>query len=470
MAHNESTGEPAGTGRDPFDLIRLQDPAAGAAPDLAALRRRIDARIEADGIGDDLFAADSAGGVRAMVLDLDEARTRRSGQRRWLQVAAAAVGVMAVGLGGYLVGNTGSTGQSDIAAPTVVAPSAPAGSPETADPTTSATTPGANRGSVPPTPGADVPPNAMAGGGADTKMMVGNRTVFTAGSGLSSQTGQAQGWTLDPASVFSKKTVATVARELGVAGTPRLENGSWNVGPVDGSGPAVQLMPDGAANVSYSDPSKDPYRCAGDTSATCTVTGVAPTGAAAITEATTLLGSLGVDTSTVTFTVPDPMDTSLTTVMAEVTVGDAPSGLTWSVGLVADGVQSLYGPLAPVVPLGDLPVISPVEAVARLSDPRFGTTGPVLFDGGTVTGAADDGGAVSGATVADPTPPAVLQPGAPIAWPVDRVTISGSSLAVTQQFQQDGAVLLLPAYHLTDDAGSTWTVIAAADSAFDFQG
>lgn len=453
MAHNESTGEPAGTGRDPFELIRLQDPAAGLAPDVASLRRRVAERIEADRIGGDLFEDDTVGAVPATVLDLDEARTRRSGQRRWLQVAAAAVGVMAVGLGGYLVGNGGDT-KNEVALPetTVQAPfSSPADIPSVPNTT--------------PQPG----PSAMGTeGGAktgDTKLMVGNRTVFTAGADLSNTAGTAPGWTFDPASVFSKKSIAAAAKELGVSGTPRLEAGTWSVGPVDGSGPGVQLMPDGTASLSFSDSTKDPYRCTSTSEdpATCPPGKKAPTGEAAVKQATALIGDLGVDTTTLKFTELDPMDSSLTSVQAEVLINGNPSGVSWSIGLVADGVQSLYGPLAPVVSLGDFPVISPAEAVTRLTDPRFGFTG-----GGPI--AYDAAGAAETAPVTDPTPPTVAEPGKPIAWPVAQVTITGAELVTTSQYQPDGAVLLLPAYNLTDDAGSVWTVIAAADSAFDFSG
>ena len=46
--------------------------------------------------------------------------------------------------------------------------------------------------------------------------------------------------------------------------------------------------------------------------------------------------------------------------------------LAWSLELSATGISSVSGGLAPLVSLGDYPVVSATEAFDRLSDPRFG--------------------------------------------------------------------------------------------------
>ena len=88
----------------------------------------------------------------------------------------------------------------------------------------------------------------------------GGRTVFTA-SGLSTEGGSGDAWGFDAAGTCSEATVAAAAAALGVSGQPRLEYGTWTVGPNDGSGASVSLSPDGLASLSYYDPTRDPWNC-----------------------------------------------------------------------------------------------------------------------------------------------------------------------------------------------------------------
>jgi hypothetical protein len=104
--------------------------------------------------------------------------------------------------------------------------------------------------------------------------------------------------------------------------------------------------------------------------------------------------------------------------------------------------------------LGSYPVISEVEAVERLGDPRFV-------------------GAVLGSAKQDPPPQeeagplTVPVPGGPLAWPVDDVTIRSAALIEVRYTLPDGAVLLVPAYDLTDDEGNRWTVMAVDEERLD---
>ncbi len=108
--------------------------------------------------------------------------------------------------------------------------------------------------------------------------------------------------------------------------------------------------------------------------------------------------------------------------------------------------------------LGDYPVISEEDAVERLGDPRF--AGAVLgprqsgADEGTSSGSASGGGAP--------------EPGGPIAWPVEDVTIVSATLTEVRYTLPGGTVLLVPAYDLADAAGSTWTVLAVDEELLDF--
>jgi hypothetical protein len=103
--------------------------------------------------------------------------------------------------------------------------------------------------------------------------------------------------------------------------------------------------------------------------------------------------------------------------------------------------------------LGSYPVISEVEAVERLGDPRFA-------------------GAVLRRTSEDPPqdeagPQAMPVPGGPLAWPVEDVTIRSAALIEVRYTPPDGTVLLVPAYDLTDAEGNHWTVMAVDDDLLD---
>ena len=103
--------------------------------------------------------------------------------------------------------------------------------------------------------------------------------------------------------------------------------------------------------------------------------------------------------------------------------------------------------------LGTYPVVSEVEAVERLGDPRFS---------GAVLGRSGQAGPSEGAG-----PRTVPESGGPIAWPVEDVTIVSATLTEVR-YPADGAVLLVPAYDLTDTEGGVWTVMAVDEELLDF--
>ncbi len=488
------------TGRAPEDeaLARLHaaDPAAATgAPvlDAAALRDSVDRRIAAGATpGADLLAEGGDGdGEAATVTTL---RSRRPA--RWLQVAAVVAGIAVVGGGSYALGRSGGDGATAASSAIVLDQSG------------------------------SQPLAAAESAAADSRVAswFGGRTVFTA-AGLPDDAGTAHAWAFDGASVFSAETAARIATALGVSGDPTLQWGSWTVGPTDGSGPSVTLQPDGTAGVSYYDPTRDPWSCtvsapdqpgtgAADGSAAdgATASGAAtldgstdvpsvgaidpglleqeqvdpsfsatiapcdpaaapaPTGDAALGQVRDLLTLLGVDPAGFEIVVEDTGDdTRSSQVTANQVVDGQRTGLAWSFTLVDGGVQSLYGFLAPLVDLGEYPVVGAATAVDRLGDPRFGpSSGGVM----PLARAEATDGAVTDDSVAsdDPTVPTTAAPGAAISWPVQQVTITGARLGVTQVVQADGAALLVPAYELTGDDGSTWSVVAVAEASLDLAG
>jgi len=493
-----------------IDRVRAADPAASAEPDLTRLRAAVAERATA--------AAGAAEGDlagSAVVTELAPVRAARTGRRRgvWIQVAAAVVGLSVIGGGSWALGRLG---QPPIAAPVSLGSGSSEGGAVTA---------------VAPRAASGAAAADSAAGMGTSKLMApgyGGRTVFT-GSGLSTDGATATVWGFDPASVYSADTAAHLASVLGVSGTPSKAWGAWVVGVQDGTGPTVQLQPDGLASFSYYDPSRDPWACVksapdvpsatvepgaagaagsatGDTAPApavapaigaatpgaeptlgtavpeqldpsygCATTSAepAPTGDAAIAKARDLMGSLGVDAGGYRFEVQaDQGQPTATYVSASRLLDGQLTGVQWSFTLLADGVQSLYGSLAPVVDLGPYTLISPADAVARLGDARFdagyGGVMPLATDA-TARGAVAGSGSASVATAApEPTVPATPTAGRSIPWPVRTVTLTTSRLGLGMTTLDTGAVLLLPSYELGDAEGSTWSVIAVTDDRLDF--
>ncbi|WP_315099299.1 hypothetical protein, partial [uncultured Cellulomonas sp.] len=393
-------------------------------------------------------------------------RTRRA--PRWLQVAAAVAGVAVIGGGGYAYG-LGSAPETLTAAPAITLDG------------------GAARD--------DAAPEAasMAGGStADSAKMMypwwGGRTVFTA-SGLSSEGGSGDAWGFDAAGTYSESRVAAAAAALGVSGQPRLEYGTWSVGPNDGSGASVSLSADGLASLSYYDPTRDPWNCvrsapdspqepatdaeggvalpepAIDGTGQCTATAPAPTGDTAVGQAKDALTAVGVDPAGYQLVAStDPGSPQVTNVTASQVLDGQQTGVTANVTLVAEGVQSLYVPLATLVELGTYDVVSPAEAVERLGDPRFGASG----GGGVMPLAAESARADDTMVAPEPTVPPTPSAGSPLAWPVQDVTLVSARLGVALTTLPTGASVLVPTYELADAEGVTWSVIAVVDDQLDF--
>jgi len=467
--------------------VRAADPAAAAEPDTAALRAAVDERRAAPG-----------------VVVPDELAARRA--RRWTGLPAKIAGVAAAALivgggGGYAIGASGTgeaTGVGDVVA-------------DGAAPEMTLGGPGGEGEDVPagayaPEPGGDL---SMPEG---DRYWGGGRTVFTA-SGLSDEGATLHAFGFDSAAAFTEQTIAAAAAALGVAGTPELRDGVWVVGPNDGTAASVQLYPDGTVSLSYWDPAKDLYYCpvvmedsaasddsaAGEASAgggtdavepgvvepgvvapepdPCEARdfGPAPTGDAAAQVLRDVLAALGMDPAGYEFQVDHYAEQPESTyVTAYQVVNGQRSGVAWSANLTGAGLQSVYGSVAPLVDIGEYQVVSPVEAVERLMDPRFGSGyyGPLYYaeDVGGVARADDDvsSSEVAPAPPTTPTVPPTVGSGSTIAWPVSAATIVEARLGLALHTQPNGAAVLVPTYELVSDDGGVWSVIAVADSHLDF--
>jgi hypothetical protein len=210
----------------------------------------------------------------------------------------------------------------------------------------------------------------------------------------------------------------------------------------------------------------------------CASEAPAPSGDDASAQTRDLLGRLGVDAAGYELEVAtDTGQPAATTVYAHQVLDGQRSGVSWSLTFVADGVQALYGSLAPVVELGEYDVVSPATAVERLMDPRFGSSpaGVVPLAGQARAAvqepmvATDDLSAVApDGAGQEPTVPPLTPAGSPISWPVQEVTLTSARLGLAMVAQADGSSVLVPSYELTDDEGSAWSVVAVADDGLDF--
>jgi hypothetical protein len=463
-----------GSGSDEaFDRLRAADPAAGLEPDLDTIRATVTAKVASDA---DVATGSTSGADSSDpgVVDLAAARSRRR-PARWLQVAAAAVGVAAVGTAGYAVGT--QDGGSGISADSA----------STADLVTDESAP--ESGAQAPF---SLPSDESAASSADRSMIAGfgMRTLFTA-VGLDDTPSSASAWGYDPAATFSPESALAVAQAVGLEGEPSLLYGAWHVGSTDWTGPALDVQSDSATSFSYYDPSIDPWAEGSGAAAV--------DGAEATARLSEIMTSLGVDPAGFDLVVEDMGTATATTVSAYRTAGSVNDGQVWQLTVSSLGVSSLNGALAPLVDLGSYDVVGAATAVARLTDPRFGATADYGIM--PLARAADDVQVAEGATdgvtpeeaqaleeanpsldvmpepgveapsddpAAVPTLPPSAVPGSVISWPVSEVAITGAELTTTTVYSADGSVVLVPAYRLDGDDGSSWTVIAVTEEHLDF--
>jgi hypothetical protein len=292
-----------------------------------------------------------------------------------------------------------------------------------------------------------------------------------------------------------------VGDALGASGKPRQEDGSWVVGPDDGSGPVVHVYVDGSGSFDFYDPAHDPWSCPlpdeaeeskaeqgkaepgttdeGGTSSSeilpapdCpTVTpDAAPTTRDAVAALRDVMDRLGVDPAGFELEAGESYEGDpWRYVTAWQVVEGQRTGLSWSASVSESGIANVYGFLAKTISLGQYPVVSEAEAVERLGDPRFGASGGLIAQAADARAAQEGDAASSDMMPApDPTVPPTPTPGTRIAWPVTDVTITSGRLGVAQQYMPDGAVLLLPAYELRDTDGNVWPVLAVAEDVLDF--
>ncbi|MFZ9629982.1 MAG: hypothetical protein ACO3C1_11595 [Ilumatobacteraceae bacterium] len=351
-------------------------------------------------------------------------------------------------------------------------------------------------------------------------------------------------------------TVAALAAALGVDGdmvqVPQEQGGGWMVGPADYSGPTITIARDGLLSWWYGNPSAGvsypgcavpdvaPSSGSGDDAAASGTAVPVPADEPAVTTepcaeptppagvptadeakalATALLDAAGVDTGALDWDVyADDWSASVT---GYALVDGQRGPLAWNVGFGADGVvQWASGTLATAEEVGDYPIVSAADGLARLNDdtrqwqwygsgvmyaardavsisasgtataPVAGvavdagdaTSGTVVVTDGTmvgevtvgssgtvsVGGGATGSGVIVGTVVPDSAPMVIAT--APIDTAVPEpvtVTLTSVHLGSTMVWDADGTVWLLPAYVFSGTDTGDVTVIAVDEHYLD---
>ena len=363
---------------------------------------------------------------------------------------------------------------------------------------------------------------------SDRMMMPYGTFVFVVDGTLPALDGTAPAWRFPAGADLDEARVAAIAAALGVEGEVRTlgadMGGGWMVGPEDYSAATLTVSADGMLNWWFSPapqemrgvecgqvvgpidaiepdaPATDETTPAADDVPVDTVepgmpceeplppTGV-PDAATAEQSAKDLFASLGYDPAAYEYeTYADEWGASVT---AWLMLDGVRAPITLSVGFGAEGaVTWASGSLASPEPVGEYPLVGTTAGIDRLNDQSgqwmwFGYGGPAVMarDTGVAVETADAPTGADGSTGAAPaTEPAAM----PIAPPdetapscdpaadcvVDEmpppeeitVTITGATMGLTQIWDADGTVWLLPMYVFTTADGGEWSVIAVDDS------
>lgn len=445
-----------------LERMRAADPATGSHPDLGSLRRKL-SRTTPLGL--------TGGWQDDRAVPVTDGTTRGS---RGSLVAAAAVVALGLGVGGYALG-------AQTAAPEGGA--------------------GANlAGQTPEQPttmnDARAAQESDSGGGSDTGLAYGGDgaaadssmaamlpTVLRPGPGLSTSGGTGEVRAVQPPELDEAAFLRSWAEALGLQGEPAgdddylsLTDGTVTISVYGGTYPSFD----------FTDASLDPY-CAqtavqeraatsgpeGEVQilpapADCTETGGEPlSDDEALVMAREFLAQAGVPAEAYDLTVESFGDGRASYVNGALRDSDLPQQQWVSVTVTPSGVANANGQLeAELVSMGEYPLVSPVEAVERFSDPRFASWGTVYvpaLDGG------DGAMPFTEEEWVEPDWPDVdRSAGAPIPFWISEATVVEARIEDGVLSLPSGDEFVVPAYVLTDDRGRHHTMIALAEEALDF--
>ncbi len=270
--------------------------------------------------------------------------------------------------------------------------------------------------------------------------------ILSAAPGLEDSPTSASGYRLVNGGISGAQVAGVLGSVFGATGSPVAEGDSWVVGTP--GGPTVTVDDDPLMSWRFEDPSAG------------SVTATAPpmTSERALELATLLLGSIGVDTSSVDWQVDRFSASTIAT--AWQLVAGARTQLAWRVGFDPSGaVVAASGFSAGFEEIPEYSVVGAATAVERSGQPAWTAIPPRL-----ISGPGDEIVPTASATPSASTSPD--QPGLTV--PVLDVTVAGAELGLAQYWQPDGGLLILPAYRLAGADGSSWSLLAVADTYVSF--
>jgi hypothetical protein len=293
-------------------------------------------------------------------------------------------------------------------------------------------------------PEADGRPDLIAGATPQAAVPA----VFTPSVDLPDVSATASGYQFTAGGVDGAGLAKALAEGFGASGTVSQTADGWIVGSTDGTVPTVTVVDDPLLTWSFEDPK-----------AARATEGVAIDPDQARDQAATLLGSIGVDTSSVDWQVDRFADR--TQVTAWQLLGGSRTDLSWDVSLGKAGVViSARGFAAGVVEIPGYRIVGASTAVERSASPTWASLGPTPLPGNGSTGTST--------AVPSPSVPTSAGGRPALQAPFARILIERADLGLAQFRQPDGAVLILPAYQLTGADGSRWSVIAIGGEDVDF--
>ncbi len=260
---------------------------------------------------------------------------------------------------------------------------------------------------------------------------------------LADDAGTAPGYRLVNAGISGAQVASILASTFGATGSVTTTDTGWSVGQT--GEPMVTVTSDPLFSWTYEDPASLALAPAGDP--------LDP--AEAISATTDALAGIGVDIATVEYQV-DFAD-GRTGVSAWQLVGDQRTQLGWRLVFDTDGaILAASGFSSGLQGVPDYPIVGAATAVQRSQQSPW-TALPA-------SPVASAPGAPAEEVVPQPDPT-----GRPtFDLPMSTVDVTSAELGLAQYWQPDGSILLLPSYILTGADGSTWSLLALADSAVSF--
>lgn len=380
--------------------------------------------------------------------------TRRSGWRIALGVIGAIVVIAGVAVAGVLYGRSSAPGPDIVVQPEPVTEASPVAPvmPVASLPGLPTTPPVLPPTSLPPAAsGAPSPsPSASPSATSSTTLTVGATitparwpVVLTPGTGLPDTPTTASGYRLTRAGISVPQVAAVLASTFGLTGAPVQGDDGWTVGTT--GGPTLTVRDDPLVSWTYTDAAVAASPAVGEQ--------LEPARAIELTSA--VLQSIGVDTTAVDWQVD--RYSGRTAATAWQLVAGERTQLSWQLAFDASGaVVQASGFSAGIEEVPGYPVVGAVTAVTRSATSPWSAVGPTPVSGPTATDAS-----------ASPSPsPSADKPG--VAVPVTEAVVTEATLGLAQFRQPDGGVLMLPAYLLTAEDGSRWSMLAVDEPYVDF--